>query len=59
MKIFFRSLIPFSAVSFALRASSQKDAAATGAMYYVFNLDKFNKFQHSILICQYWQQELR
>ena len=59
MKIFFRSLIPFSAVSFALRASSQKDAAATGAMYYVFNLekvrnlDKVNKYQHSTLIRQY------
>ena len=45
MKIFFRSLIPFSAVSFALRASSQKDAAATGAMYYVFNLEKVRNLE--------------
>lgn len=51
MKISFRSLIPFSAVpacrqarSFALRASSQKDVAATGAMYYVLNFNKVNNY---------------
>lgn len=35
LKVFFRSLIPLSAISFLLRASSEKDAAAIGAM----NLD--------------------